>query len=46
MTSDLTSRIRKLAERYKTPLPRMTEQVAELEAEVPAHLQRMGFVWK
>jgi type I restriction enzyme M protein len=40
----LTQRVKELAERYETPLPEMTERLAELEAKVEAHLKRMGFV--
>ena len=39
----LTQRIKELAERYETPLPQQTTQVAELEEKVTAHLQKMGF---
>ncbi len=42
----LTQRIKELAERYETPLPRQTEEVGELEKRVNAHLEKMGFVWK
>ena len=42
----LTQRIKELAERYETPMPRMTENVADLEAKVYTHLTKMGFVWK
>ncbi len=38
----LTQRVSQLAERYATPLPQMTAQVAEWEAKVGAHLERMG----
>jgi type I restriction enzyme M protein len=41
----LTQRIKELAERYETPLPLQTKEVAELEKKVNAHLQKMGFVW-
>jgi type I restriction enzyme M protein len=41
----LTQRIKELAERYETPLPKQTTDVAELEEKVAAHLQKMGFVW-
>ena len=41
----LTQRIKELAERYETPLPKQTTDVAELENKVTAHLQKMGFVW-
>jgi len=40
-----TQRIKELAERYETPLPRQTIEVAEFEEKVNAHLQKMGFVW-
>ncbi|TRO82257.1 type I restriction-modification system subunit M [Trichloromonas acetexigens] len=43
VSQQLTQRVKELAERYETPLPRMTERVAELEARVNAHLERMGF---
>ncbi len=42
----LTQRIKELAERYETPLPKQSIDVAELEAKVNAHLQKMGFVWR
>jgi type I restriction enzyme M protein len=42
----LTLRIKELAVRYETTLPHQTSQVAELEAKVNAHLQKMGFTWK
>jgi type I restriction enzyme M protein len=42
----LTQRVKELAERYETPLPRMVGRVAELEAKVNRHLERMGFAWK
>jgi type I restriction enzyme M protein len=41
----LTQRIKELAERYETTLPKQTQQVAELESKVEGHLQKMGFVW-
>lgn len=41
----LTHRIKELAERYETPLPKMTNDVVELEKAVQAHLAKMGFVW-
>jgi len=40
----LTQRIKELAERYETPLPQQTAQVAELEQTVTGHLEKMGFV--
>ena len=41
----LTQRVKELAERYETSLPRMTIRVAELESKVNQHLERMGFAW-
>lgn len=41
----LTQRIKELAERYETPLPKQTTDVAELENKVIAHLKEMGFLW-
>lgn len=43
ITQQLTRRIKELAERYETPLPQLTERVAELEAKVAGHLAKMGF---
>lgn len=40
----LTQRVKELAERYATPLPKMTNRVAELEQKVNRHLERMGFL--
>ena len=42
----LTGRIRQLADRYATPLPRLTEEVETLAARADAHLKKMGFVWQ
>jgi type I restriction enzyme M protein len=41
----LTQRVKELAERYDTPVPHMSSRVAELEARVKGHLERMGFSW-
>jgi type I restriction enzyme M protein len=45
VSQQLTQRVKELAERYETPLPQMTSRVAELEAKVNQHLERMGFAW-
>jgi type I restriction enzyme M protein len=45
VSQQLTQRVKELAERYETPLPQMTSRVAELEAKVNHHLERMGFSW-
>jgi type I restriction enzyme M protein len=34
--------VRELAERYATPLPKLTEDVEILAARVEAHLAKMG----
>lgn len=39
----LTGRIRQLAERYTTPMPQLTAEVATLANRVAEHLQKMGF---
>ncbi len=46
VSQTLTGRIRQLAERYATPLPQLTGQVATLAACVDQHLKNMGAVWK
>jgi type I restriction enzyme M protein len=46
ISQTLTQRVKELAERYETPLPQMVSRVAELEAKVNGHLERMGFSWK
>ena len=46
VSQTLTGRIRQLAERYATPLPRLIEEVAVLSARVDEHLKKMGAVWK
>lgn len=45
ISQTLTTRIRQLAERYDTPLPKLTEDVKELSKRVAAHLKQMGAVW-
>jgi type I restriction enzyme M protein len=46
VSQTLARRIRQLAERYATPLPQLTEEVATLAARVDEHLKKMGAVWK
>ena len=46
VSQTLTGRIRELAERYATPLPQLTEEVAALASRVEDHLKKMGFVWR
>ncbi|MGO4575012.1 type I restriction-modification system subunit M [Cupriavidus sp. 2TAF22] len=41
----LTGRIKVLADRYATPLPKLTAEVAALAARVDEHLKKMGFAW-
>ena len=46
VSQTLTGRIRQLAERYATPLPKLTDEVAALAERVDKHLKKMGAVWK
>jgi type I restriction enzyme M protein len=46
VSQQLTRRVKELAERYETPLPKMADRVAELEEKVNRHLERMGFAWR
>ena len=45
VSQTLTGRIRQLAERYATPLPQLTGEVATLAARVHEHLAKMGASW-
>ena len=45
VSQTITGRIRQLAERYATPLPELTGQVATLAARVDEHLKKMGARW-
>jgi type I restriction enzyme M protein len=45
VSQTLTGRIRQLAERYATPLPRLAEEVEALTARVETHLGKMGASW-
>jgi type I restriction enzyme M protein len=46
ISQGLTRRVRKLAERYETDMPQLADRVAELQARVDGHLERMGFAWR
>jgi len=46
VSQTLTGRVRELAERYASPLPQLTEEVATLASRVEDHLRRMGATWK
>jgi len=43
ISQSLANRIKELAERYGTPLPKIDTEVSELESRVNAHLEKMGF---
>jgi len=43
VSQTLTGRIRQLSERYATPLPQLTDEVASAASRVEGHLTRMGF---
>lgn len=45
ISQQLATRVKELAERYASPLPKLTNRVAELEAKVNVHLEKMGFAW-
>jgi type I restriction enzyme M protein len=45
VSQGLTRRVKELAECYETSLPQLTNRVAEMEAKVSRHLERMGFAW-
>jgi type I restriction enzyme M protein len=45
VSQNLTNRVKELAERYETPLPKQVSRVRDLEQTVNAHLERMGFAW-
>lgn len=45
VAQSLTGRIRQLAKRYASPLPRLNEEVETLSARVAEHLKKMGAVW-
>lgn len=42
----LTGRIMELVDRYAEPLPQIEAAVADYEAQVKSHLERMGFAWR
>jgi type I restriction enzyme M protein len=46
VTEHLTGRVKVLEERYATPLPQLTDEVAALAARVNGHFEKMGAVWK
>jgi type I restriction enzyme M protein len=46
VSQTLTGRVRELAKRYATPMPRLTDEVAVLAGRVDEHLKKMGAVWK
>ncbi|WP_373991727.1 type I restriction-modification system subunit M [Duganella sp. BuS-21] len=43
ISQTLTRRVKELAERYETPLPKLVDKVADLSEKVVAHLKKMGF---
>ena len=46
VSQTLTGRIRELAKRYATPLPKLTKDVESLTVRVEEHLKEMGAAWK
>ncbi|AHE98080.1 HsdM family class I SAM-dependent methyltransferase [Thioalkalivibrio paradoxus] len=45
VSQTLTARVRQLAERYETPLPKLADEVETLSARVDEHLKTMGVAW-
>ena len=45
VSQTLSGRVRQLAERYATPLPKLTEEVEGLAARIEEQLKKMGAVW-
>ena len=45
VSQTLTGRIKELAERYASPLAKLTEEVKALSSKVDEHLKKMGAVW-
>lgn len=45
VSQSLTGRIRELANRYDSPLPKLTSELESLSARVSEHLQKMEMVW-
>lgn len=43
ISQSLTQRVNLLAQRYASPLPRLTQKLTTLELKVNAHLEAMGF---
>ncbi|MGB4590231.1 MAG: class I SAM-dependent DNA methyltransferase [Clostridiaceae bacterium] len=46
ISNRLNNRIVELVERYEDALPEIEEALADFEAKVEIHLERMGFEWK
>ncbi len=45
VSQQLTLRTKELSERYKSSLPQLNDQTADLEAKVNRHLEKMGYSW-
>jgi type I restriction enzyme M protein len=45
ISQKLAGRIKELAERYESPLPKLTKEVEDLRKKVEGHLKNMGFRW-
>jgi type I restriction enzyme M protein len=46
LSQTVTGRIRQLAERYATPLPKLTAEISTLAARIDGHLKKMGAIWE
>lgn len=45
VSQTLTGRLRELAERYESPMPKIVDEVNALSAKVNEHLKKMGIAW-
>ncbi len=45
VSQELAGRVKQLADRYATPLPRLSDELQTLTKCVDGHLRRMGAVW-
>jgi len=45
VSQTIADRVRQLAERYATPLPKLKEEVETLSARLEEHLKKMGAAW-
>lgn len=42
----LAARVKELAERYESPLPKLNARLSKFEAKLNQHLEKMGYLWQ